>query len=527
MARYSIDGQILTDIADAIRGKTGMTTRTEHRNQSWRYHTYDGSDMRFPWPENAYYIVLSDFQCDEYDLWVITVDYGVIAGKPTGYGIYSHVIEENGGSETLTFNSKVGDSVFGGWTYRFKTFGADGIGYTSCNMTFKATYYDQNYNEVKTEFDEEVLYTYAPEDMASEIINLPEPTPPGEDDEPVQIHLTGDCSYRFAQGGWDWVIKKYGDTITSENVGNTTNMFTFSNVDTIPFEINCNPAYGISYTYSAMNHMFNYFYGRNISMIHTAKPNAMNCFANNAQYIREFPEGFGEDWNWEYMDTMTSAYGGDKSAMFEGCYSLRKLPMGLLAHGNPYVLYSYNQFNSLCESCYALDEIINIPNPHYKASWTESSTWSNAFADMVKDTYRLKNFTFAEMAPQSWAYQLLDFSSYVGYAYSAYATRITNYNSGITADKKVTDDASYQALKNDPDWWTTDVAYSRYNHDSAVATINSLPDCAAYQSSSGKGANTIKFTGNAGSATDGGAINTLTDEEIAVAAAKGWTVTFA
>jgi hypothetical protein len=39
------------------------------------------------------------------------------------------------------------------------------------------------------------------------------------------------------------------------------------------------------------------------------------------------------------------------------------------------------------------------------------------------------------------------------------------------------------------------------------------------------GTNTIKFKGIAGSKTDGGAINTLTEEEIAVAAAKGWTVT--
>jgi hypothetical protein len=75
-----------------------------------------------------------------------------------------------------------------------------------------------------------------------------------------------------------------------------------------------------------------------------------------------------------------------------------------------------------------------------------------------------------------------------------------------------------QALKDNPDWWTCDVNYSRYNHDSAVATINSLPDCSA------TGTNTIKFKGTMGAKTDGGAINTLTEEEIAVAAAKGWTV---
>lgn len=91
-------------------------------------------------------------------------------------------------------------------------------------------------------------------------------------------------------------------------------------------------------------------------------------------------------------------------------------------------------------------------------------------------------------------------------------------------DKEVIDDTTYAALKNDPDWFTCNVAYSRYNHDSAVATINSLPDTSAYLAANG-GTNTIKFKGAAGEKTDGGAINTLTAEEIAVAAAKGWTVT--
>ena len=110
-------------------------------------------------------------------------------------------------------------------------------------------------------------------------------------------------------------------------------------------------------------------------------------------------------------------------------------------------------------------------------------------------------------------------TSYVGYVYSNMTTRITSNNSGITEDKQVTDDATYQALKNDPDWFTCDVAYSRYNHDSAVNTINSLPDVSA----SG-GTNIIKFNGESGSATDGGAIKNLTAEEVAVATAKGWTV---
>jgi hypothetical protein len=91
---------------------------------------------------------------------------------------------------------------------------------------------------------------------------------------------------------------------------------------------------------------------------------------------------------------------------------------------------------------------------------------------------------------------------------------------GISNADYVGDDATYQANKNNPKWFTDKVEYSRYNHDSAVNTIKSLPDTSAY------GTNTIKFKGEAGSATDGGAINTMTEEEIAMASVKGWTVAF-
>jgi hypothetical protein len=136
------------------------------------------------------------------------------------------------------------------------------------------------------------------------------------------------------------------------------------------------------------------------------------------------------------------------------------------------------------------------------------------------DCCRVKDITFAtdNGTPyvRTWSKQTIDLSSNIGYAYST--DYILGYNSGITADKEVKDDATYQALKDDPDWFSIDVAYSRYNHTSAVNTINSLPDCSA-----GSG-NTIKFKGASGSKTDGGAISNLTADEIAVATAKGWTV---
>jgi hypothetical protein len=148
---------------------------------------------------------------------------------------------------------------------------------------------------------------------------------------------------------------------------------------------------------------------------------------------------------------------------------------------------------------------------------------SNFFSNTFYYCHRLKDMIFEvneDGTPKTanWKSQVIDLSSGVGYAFGT--SSILGYNSGITADKEVKDDATYQALKNDLDWFATKIEYSRYNHDSAVNTINSLPDTSAY------GTNTIKFKGASGSLTDGGAINTLTEEEIAVATAKGWTVSF-
>ena len=147
---------------------------------------------------------------------------------------------------------------------------------------------------------------------------------------------------------------------------------------------------------------------------------------------------------------------------------------------------------------------------------------SNAFYLTFTRCSRLKDLIFEtnEGVPytRKWIGQTIDLGNNVGFASSA--SHITGYSSGITNATKVTDDASYQALKDNPDYWTTLKQYSRYNKQSALRTIQSLPDV------SGGNSNTIKFLGDSGSATDGGAINTLTEEEIALATSKGWTVTF-
>jgi hypothetical protein len=217
----------------------------------------------------------------------------------------------------------------------------------------------------------------------------------------------------------------------------------------------------------------------------------------------------------------------NKEGMFEDCYSLRKIPGRLFTNSNNYnstpgSYYSSYWFESGCYGCYTLDELLDIPLP------TKYTFSTNIFKNFVSYCYRAKDLTFEtkeDGTPVVWKFtkQTLDLSTYgnIGTNNKTNISKaILGYNSGITADKEVYDDATYQALKNDEDWFSYSNDYARYNHDSAVRTIASLPD------NSATGINTIKFRGNAGALTDGGAINTLTEEEIAVATAKGWTVSF-
>ena len=168
-----------------------------------------------------------------------------------------------------------------------------------------------------------------------------------------------------------------------------------------------------------------------------------------------------------------------------------------------------------------MDEIVGLPFRYSSSSLNYS--YNNAF----KNCSRLKRLTFKPYtftAVNSYKGITIDLTQYVGYVNGANATAANFFNASetITIDKLIDSDEKLVALYDDPNCWTKNVIYSRYNHDSAVETINSLPDVVAAASG---GVSTIKFKGDSGSATPAGGINTMTEEEIAVATAKGWTVT--
>lgn len=338
------------------------------------------------------------------------------------------------------------------------------------------------------------------------------------------LNITGDCRYRFASGGWDWFIKDYGSRVKTSDITNIDYMFIDSNTENIPFDLNIKN--GASLT--SINNLF----GGCKKLKSIPKINGKPKITSSLAYVfsichnlRYIPDDFADWFDWSAIENSTSTYAGAMNNFVSNCYSLRSIPMDIFNHVNPNISsYTSIYFYGCFSNCYCLDELVGLPMK-YTSTWT-----SNAFNGSFGGDYRLKNITFAmpDGLPvvAKWKNQTINLSNYIGYYGTLTNTSIIGYNSGITADKEVKDDATYQALKNDPDWFTKKYEYSRYNHDSAVATINSLPDTSAYLATAG-GTNTIKFKGAAGSKTDGGAINTLTEEEIAVATAKGWTVTLA
>ena len=355
---------------------------------------------------------------------------------------------------------------------------------------------------------------YTPMELANKIANE---MPLAKDAIPNSAkHLTGNCNSLFVLGNWDWFIEQCGEEITTEGITYTERMFERSKVKSIPFDLNC------AYDCIASHTFYNC---ENLEHLPNITGRLINFFSflDSCKRIREIPEQWATGIDWDYINTNTDFNSCRISSFFTGCYSLRSIPKVFIKRFYG-ASSNFNASNGIFNACVSLEEIEGFRG-------SNTTLTSNCLNGNFNYCSRLTRLVFdyedeATNTPrtQNWKGQTIDLSYGAGYVkYGYMRDYILNYNSGIIADKEVKDDATYQALKNDPDWFTSKVEYSRYNHDSAVETINSLPDTSAYLAANG-GTNTIKFEGAAGSATDGGAINTLTEAEIAVAAAKGWTV---
>lgn len=518
MSRYSINGQILTDIADSLRVRTGRTGLIEPENQEpivWTSENvlYDNSG---PYIETAFSNskdIVKSFTIP--GATAIRLKYIALrVGTLFAYAASGlHNVNKYGDlPDDKVMLSRI-DDWYAGWN------NATELVFENTDSVTLALYVAGKskggiYVEVYAQYPDVIK----PEEMATIVTNLPKS--PGKE----ELTFSDDISYLFMNGGFDWVTNNYGEMVTLKDVYKLSYAFGYSAAYPVN-GIYCNNKMSGSGSYA-----FYAYKGTQLPMVHNFKPDAMDNMFAYMNYVTEFPEGYGEDWDFTYIDGLTSAYSGATYAMFQGCSSLRKIPMVLLQHGNPVVTNSYSMFNNMCNECYVLDELIDIPNTHWNAIYNSTSSYNNLFSGTVNKCCRLKDFTFASNfevngLPVKWANQVLDLTT-VGYntVGESYITNNSKYH-GCTKDKFINSDEKYALLKDDPDATATHAKWSRYNKESAIRTINSLPDCSVYQTSNNQGANIIKFYGYSGANTDGGAINTLTDEEIAVAAAKGWTVT--
>ena len=327
------------------------------------------------------------------------------------------------------------------------------------------------------------------------------------------LTFTGNISSMFRGTKWNWFLIKFKNRIKFKDITGLTGLFYNNDAIedlsflTIPLK---NNNMSIEET----------FYGCSKLLYLPEIIGSSDNFSSTFQGCHKLTEITDEWVNKATGDNIS--YG---RSIFQDCYSLRHVSLLLLKKLKKSLdsFYIFSLYYYGFSKCLILDELVGLPVN------TSTSNGTDYFYETFSYTSRLKDIIFEtdenNNPYKSSVYgQNLDLSSYTGYVASNWRVNIIN-DTPLTVETEVTDDISYQNLKDNPDWWTTNEAYSRYNHDSAVRTINSLPDTSEYLLANPGETNTIKFKGNAGSKTDGGAINTLTSEEIAVAAAKGWTVT--
>ena len=336
-------------------------------------------------------------------------------------------------------------------------------------------------------------------------------------DAPTISELTigGNLSYWDSQGSWDWFITKYGNQITVDSNNKITSLayaFQYSQLEEIPISFVCNMLSKdncISYTFNGATKLKTL-----PSITGVVRGMTTNTFSN-CNNLSQIPASFFADY------TYTTGYFYN---MCSNCYCLRSIDTSFMEQLTTLYTSSLygNTFAYAFKNCEQLDEL-NIP---IRDTTTEITV--NMFYSAFDNMHRIKKLTFDAPNAVKWKNQVIDLTEYFGYSQKNTTTgqpkhlKESGYNTTITQDKVMTA-STMTSLIDDADAYPTTINTSRYNHTSAVQTLNSLPDASAYLASSG-GTNTIKITKYLGGLT-GSSTNDLTEEEIAVATAKGWTVT--
>ena len=370
---------------------------------------------------------------------------------------------------------------------------------------------------------------YKPGEMAEAILDLPGGAMPAE-----AYVITGDCNQRFKNNQWNWYVSN--PTLRTENLTDMSAAYDgCTELTAIPYDLNLRDTISTGYTSDVDVSLNTVFYNCNklkelpyIKGGYTRDTYGelnMNSLFNSCYNVREIPNDYfsyiGNDDFWAKQQSYSNTYRG---GMFAYCYSLRELPdvTKVMTKGTNGTLSLYY---TMCNRCFVLDKITRLPV-------TEATLTTNVFSSAFNMCGRLRELTFdyydiTRPKKANWKNQTIDLSQYVGYVQGA--ANVLNYNSGLTEDTKVYNSATFQQVGiGNANYWTALAGYSRYHKGSAINTIYSLPDTSEYLATQSSGTNTIKFKGSAGSSIPDGnstmAISNLSAAEIAVATAKGWTV---
>lgn len=299
------------------------------------------------------------------------------------------------------------------------------------------------------------------------------------------LTFTTNTSYSFSNDRFSWLFNNY-DGIKIKSGDNSSYMFAYCHSITDLSNVQ------VTFPFSASNvtGMFRdcqklKYFPRMSGTVESVYRMFYHCLA-----VEEFPDDFFDNLKLE-----ENYYAQPGGGIFMDCQNLKKMPQLKTFFDTSGIPPRYTDNNVLAQlfyGCRSLKQITNIPIPkEYQTTEVQQNMLYLSFSE----THSLTNLTFTPIQnPLPWAEQIIDLTSNVGF-------KKVNYSD------------------------STSQLYSVYNHDSAVETINSLPDTSAYLAEVGR-TNTIQFYSNQGAKTEGGAIGNLTAEEIAVAAAKGWTVTF-
>ena len=317
-------------------------------------------------------------------------------------------------------------------------------------------------------------------------------------------------TYFFKGNGWQNIPKfKLGENVDSTHYasGNIPKIWYFPDkyLDTLPTTVTDVAVY-----------FYNIIQNKSCQWINNAGPNRtlFNCYVKDAT-------DFYQRYRWVDNQTFNYSYGN------QGYYSNLFLKN---ANENYVNSYAYNGFfpNRYLDGVYEVYVIgKNNPATTNMFQMNSASLANRALGGTYGNTW--KDFMF-EMRNENTPFEAMWQNQYIviGSMSGDYCVGST-YSLPSLGIPEVDTDAKYELYKNQiygcGGGSLRALKYSRYNHDSAVRTLKSLPDCSAYLESSGGTTNTIRFyQPTQGHGTDAGAVNTMTAEEIAVATNKGWTV---